>query len=75
MLGVRQSTLLRAKVECKQRPGGYCDGHRDDRIAAYRHLYCSPILRRYPFRPNNDATRGQVSKIVANAFFPGCQTP
>jgi hypothetical protein len=24
------------------------------------------------FRPNNNATRGQVSKIVANAFFPEC---
>ena len=27
------------------------------------------------FRPNNAATRGQVSKIVANTFFPGCVTP
>jgi hypothetical protein len=27
------------------------------------------------FRPDNQATRGQVSKIVANAFFPNCQTP
>jgi subtilisin-like proprotein convertase family protein len=27
------------------------------------------------FRPNNNATRGQVSKIVAGAFFPNCQTP
>jgi hypothetical protein len=27
------------------------------------------------FRPNNNATRGQTSKIVANTFFPGCQTP
>jgi hypothetical protein len=26
------------------------------------------------FRPNNNATRGQVSKIVANTFFPGCVT-
>jgi hypothetical protein len=26
------------------------------------------------YRPNNLATRGQVSKIVANAFFPGCCT-
>ncbi|HYO50073.1 MAG TPA: S-layer homology domain-containing protein [Chloroflexia bacterium] len=26
------------------------------------------------FRPNNNATRGQVSKIVANTFFPECQT-
>jgi hypothetical protein len=27
------------------------------------------------FRPNNNATRGQTSKIVANSFFPNCQTP
>jgi photosystem II stability/assembly factor-like uncharacterized protein/ribosomal protein L30/L7E len=27
------------------------------------------------FRPDNAATRGQVSKIVANAFFPNCQMP
>jgi RHS repeat-associated protein len=26
------------------------------------------------FRPNNNATRGQTSKIVANSFFPGCET-
>ena len=27
------------------------------------------------FRPTNDVTRGQSAKIVANTFFPGCQTP
>lgn len=27
------------------------------------------------FRPYNNVTRGQASKIVANTFFPGCQTP
>ena len=27
------------------------------------------------FRPQNNATRGQTAKIVANTFFPGCQTP
>jgi hypothetical protein len=27
------------------------------------------------FRPNNSVTRGQASKMVANAFFPGCSTP
>jgi hypothetical protein len=27
------------------------------------------------FRPQNNATRGQVSKIVANTFYPNCQTP
>lgn len=27
------------------------------------------------FRPGANATRGQASKIVANTFFPDCQTP
>jgi hypothetical protein len=27
------------------------------------------------FRPNNQATRGQMAKIAAAAFFPGCSTP
>lgn len=27
------------------------------------------------FRPGNDVTRGQSSKIVANTFFPDCLTP
>jgi len=27
------------------------------------------------FRPNNNATRGQTSKIVSNTFFPGCSPP
>jgi hypothetical protein len=27
------------------------------------------------FRPANNVTRGQASKIVANTFFPNCQTP
>jgi hypothetical protein len=27
------------------------------------------------FRPGNNATRGQVSKVVANTFYPGCVTP
>jgi hypothetical protein len=35
---------------------------------------CDPQNRPY-FRWYNDATRGQTSKIVANSFFPGCQTP
>jgi photosystem II stability/assembly factor-like uncharacterized protein len=34
---------------------------------------CEPGNRPY-FRPGNNATRGQVSKIVANTFFPGCQS-
>lgn len=25
------------------------------------------------FRPSNDATRGQVTKLVSNTFFPNCQ--
>jgi hypothetical protein len=35
---------------------------------------CGPGSLPY-FRPNSNATRGQTSKIVANTFFPGCQTP
>jgi hypothetical protein len=27
------------------------------------------------FKPNDNATRGQVAKIVSNTFFPNCQTP
>jgi hypothetical protein len=27
------------------------------------------------FRPANTATRGQTAKIVANTFYPGCETP
>ncbi len=33
-----------------------------------------PDQRPY-FRPGNNATRGQVSKIVANTFLPDCATP
>jgi hypothetical protein len=32
---------------------------------------CGPESKPY-FRPANNATRGQVSKVVANTFFPGC---
>lgn len=35
---------------------------------------CSGSNRPY-FRPGANATRGQVSKIVSNTFFPTCQTP
>jgi plastocyanin len=35
---------------------------------------CDDQNRPY-FRPFNNVTRGQASKIVANTFFPGCQTP
>jgi hypothetical protein len=34
---------------------------------------CDPQNRAY-FRWYNNATRGQTSKIVANTFFPNCQT-
>jgi hypothetical protein len=33
---------------------------------------CGPANKPY-FRPFNKATRGQVSKIVANTFYPNCQ--
>jgi hypothetical protein len=33
---------------------------------------CVPPANLPYFRPNNDTTRGQMSKIGANAFFPGC---
>ena len=36
---------------------------------------CEPPLNRPYFRPYGSATRGQTAKIVANTFYPGCQTP
>jgi hypothetical protein len=35
---------------------------------------CVPPSNLPYFRPNNNATRGQTSKIVSNTFFPDCQT-
>jgi hypothetical protein len=35
---------------------------------------CDPQNRPY-YRPGNNVTRGQASKIVANTFFPGCPIP
>jgi len=35
---------------------------------------CDDENRPY-FRPYNNVTRGQTSKIVAGAFYPNCQTP
>lgn len=35
---------------------------------------CDDANRPY-FRPYNNVTRGQTSKIIAGAFFPNCQTP
>jgi hypothetical protein len=34
----------------------------------------TPDNRPY-FRPNANATRGQIAKIISNTFFPNCQTP
>ncbi|MGA7730454.1 MAG: S-layer homology domain-containing protein, partial [Chloroflexia bacterium] len=36
---------------------------------------CNPPDNRPYFRPGNNATRGQASKIVANTFYPNCVTP
>jgi hypothetical protein len=36
---------------------------------------CNPPDNRPYFRPASLATRGQTSKIVANTFFPACNTP
>jgi hypothetical protein len=36
---------------------------------------CVPPGNRPYFRPNNQVTRGQSAKIVANTFFPECVTP
>jgi hypothetical protein len=36
---------------------------------------CNPPGNRPYFRPYGSATRGQSAKIVANTFYPGCQTP
>ena len=36
---------------------------------------CVPPGNRPYFRPYGSATRGQSAKIVANTFYPGCQTP
>lgn len=33
---------------------------------------CSSDNKPY-FRPSNNATRGQASKIIANTFYPNCQ--
>ena len=35
---------------------------------------CIPPLNRPYFLPNNNATRGQISKVVANAFISNCST-
>ena len=45
---------------------GYSCGNPDEPCDAENRPY---------FRPNADVTRGQAAKIVANTFFPNCQTP
>jgi hypothetical protein len=46
--------------------GGYpCGGAGED---------CGPEARPY-YRPGHPVTRGQAAKIVANTFFPNCQSP
>jgi hypothetical protein len=47
--------------------GGYACGGAGEPCVA-------PTNRPY-FRPNNNATRGQMAKIAAQTFFPTCQTP
>jgi hypothetical protein len=49
--------------------GGYACGTADPRSGP-----CDGENRPY-FRPGNTVTRGQASKIVANTFFPDCDTP
>jgi hypothetical protein len=44
--------------------GGYACGAPDEP--------CSPPHNLPYFRPNRDTTRGQLAKIVANTFYPGC---
>ena len=36
---------------------------------------CVPPANRPYFRPHSNVTRGQISKIVTNTFFPGCTFP
>jgi hypothetical protein len=36
---------------------------------------CLPPGNRPYYRAGNNVTRGQVSKIIASAFYPNCQTP
>jgi hypothetical protein len=49
--------------------GGYPCGAQDPRSGP-----CDDQNRPY-FRPANEVTRGQASKIVANTFFPDCLAP
>lgn len=50
--------------------GGYACGGRNPRTGI-REDCIGPLNRPY-FRPSNEVTRGQASKIVSNAFFPTC---
>jgi hypothetical protein len=59
--------VLFVSLACRGIIGGYpCGGPFEPCVA--------PDNRPY-FRPNNPATRGQISKIAATAFFPTCATP
>ncbi|MDQ5824257.1 MAG: S-layer homology domain-containing protein [Chloroflexota bacterium] len=49
--------------------GGYACGTADPNSGP-----CDDQDRPY-FRPGNAVTRGQAAKIVANTFYPNCQTP
>jgi hypothetical protein len=54
------------RLASREKMGGYpCGGPGEP---------CGPENRPY-FRPNNDVTRGQSAKIVANTFYTGCVTP
>ncbi|HEX8599488.1 MAG TPA: S-layer homology domain-containing protein [Chloroflexia bacterium] len=50
--------------------GGYACGTSDPRSGP-----CTSPGNRPYFRPANNVTRGQAAKIVANTFFPNCETP
>ncbi len=57
------------RLSQKQVMGGYACGTSDPRSGP-----CDEHNSPY-FRPNNDVSRGQVAKIVANTFFPTCLAP
>jgi hypothetical protein len=55
------------RLTSRQIIGGYpCGGPGEPCVA--------PLDRPY-YRANNAVTRGQAAKIVANSFWPGCETP
>ena len=50
-------------------------GHHQRLSLRRRRRALPPPGNRPYFRPNNNVTRGQTAKIVANTFFPGCAPP